>query len=190
MPSKKILFLSPYPFNKAPSQRLKYEQYYSHFNQAGYETHTSSFVEEKFWNIIYKPGFFITKVWFTLKGYVKRIKDLTAIRRYDIVYVHLWVTPFGPPIFEWIVFKLSRKLIYDIDDLVYLGHTSESNSIIAILKGKNKPVYLMRKADHVIVCTPKLEEFVNKHNKNITDISSTINTDIYLPKSDYRIGRK
>ncbi|MEQ9306316.1 MAG: glycosyltransferase, partial [Marinoscillum sp.] len=30
-------------------------------------------------------------------------------------------------------------------------------------------------------CTPKLEEFIRKYNQNVTDISSTINTDTYKP---------
>ncbi len=34
--SKKILFMVPYPFDKAPSQRLKFEQYYSYFEENGF----------------------------------------------------------------------------------------------------------------------------------------------------------
>jgi hypothetical protein len=41
--SKKILFLSPYPVDKAPSQRLKYEQYFSAFLDNGYQIKTVSF---------------------------------------------------------------------------------------------------------------------------------------------------
>ena len=50
-------------------------------------------------------------------------------------------------------------------------------------------VCLMKRADHVIVCTPHLEEFVRKHNTQTTDISSTINTDVYLPANPYSNDR-
>ena len=43
----------------------------------------------------------------------------------------------------------------------------------------------MKKADHVITCTPFLDDFVRKYNSNTTDISSTINTDTYLPVNRY-----
>lgn len=182
---KSILFLAPYPINKAPSQRLKYEQYYPHFKSAGFRLTTDSFVSEAFWQIIYKPGNLFLKVMHTVLGYIKRIRTLFKLRQYDIVYIHLWVTPLGPPIFEWLVCKLSKRVIYDIDDLVYLGETSKSNLIIKWLKGRNKPIYLMKKADHVIVCTPKLQIIALKYNSNVTDISSTINTDSYQPVNTY-----
>src|SRR5690606_1531687 len=44
---------------------------------------------------------------------------------------------------------------------------------------------LMKHASHVITCTPFLDKFVKRFNKNTTDISSTINTDIYKPKLSY-----
>jgi len=33
----RLHFLVPYPRDQAPSQHLKFEQYYEHFEQAGFE---------------------------------------------------------------------------------------------------------------------------------------------------------
>lgn len=185
--SKKILFLSPYPVDKAPSQRLKYEQYFSIFENTGYDITTKSFVSEKLWDILYLPGFIIQKLFFTKLGYIKRFFTLFSIRKYDIIYVHLWVTPIGPPIFEWLTIKLAKKVVYDIDDMVFLGHSSDANKLWKNLKGKSKMIYLMKKANHVITCTPKLDEFVKQYNKNTTDISSTVDTcNRYIAKSNYQ----
>lgn len=187
---QKILFLSPYPFDKAPSQRLKYEQYYLFFEKAGFEITTSSFVDEQFWKIIYNEGNFLLKAIYTLIGYCRRLKDLILIRKYDVVYVHLWVTPLGATFFEWLFVLFAKKMVYDIDDLIFLGHTSDANKKSKFLKGKAKAIYLMKKADHVITCTPMLDEFVRKYNTHTTDISSTINTDTYLPKTNYELKQK
>jgi L-malate glycosyltransferase len=188
MKSKRILFICPYPENVAPSQRLKFEQYYEYFRESGYMVDTSAFISYEFWKIIYKKGNFFKKALFTFKGYFNRVKDLIGIKRYDLVYIHLWVTPFGPPLFEWLFNKFSRKIIYDIDDLIYLGHIkSRSHSIVSFIKGRSKPLFLMKHADHVITCTPYLDQFVKKINTNTTDISSTINTSLYKPKLDYSI---
>jgi len=184
--SKKILFLSPYPVDKAPSQRLKYEQYFSIFENSGYEITTKSFVSEKLWKILYLQGFIIQKLFFTKLGYIKRFFTLFSIRKYDIIYVHLWVTPIGPPIFEWLTIKLAKKVVYDIDDMVFLGHSSDANKLWRNLKGKSKMIYLMKKANHVITCTPKLDEFVHQFNLNTTDISSTVDTtNRYQPINNY-----
>lgn len=188
--SKKILFISPYPVDKAPSQRLKYEQYYSFFEKEGFEITTSSFVDEKFWKIIYNEGNFFLKGFYTLMGYTRRVFDLFRLRKYDVVYIHLWVTPLGIPFLEWLFVLFSKKIVYDIDDLIFLGHSSDANKRSKFLKGKAKAIYLMKKSDHVITCTPMLDEFVKKYNPDTTDISSTINTDTYIAKKEYDLKER
>ncbi len=187
---KKILFVAPYPVNKAPSQRLKYEQYYPFFEEAGFEITTHSFIDETFWKIIYRHGFIVQKMVHTLMGYGRRLRDLFFIRKYDVVYIHLWVTPLGFPVFEWLYCLLAKRVVYDIDDLIFLGHSSSANKLFESLKGKAKAIYLMKHAHHVITCTPMLDDFVKKFNQNTTDISSTINTDVYKPRENYAVKNK
>ena len=182
---KRILVVCPHPENTAPGQRLKYEQYFESWRDAGYDLTISSFMSKRFWKIVYQKGNFLEKIFWTFCGYLIRIKDLFRLPFYDGVYVFLWVTPFGFPIFERLFTAFNKKLIYDIDDMVFLGHVSEANKLILKLKGKSKMIYLMKKAKHVITCTPTLDAFVRQHNQKTTDISSTINTDWYQPKSSY-----
>jgi glycosyltransferase involved in cell wall biosynthesis len=184
----KMLFVVPYPEHQAPSQRLKFEQYYQHFREAGITVEHRSFMSPAFWKIVYRKGHYVQKIFHTLAGYTRRFLDLLRLRRYDVVYVHLWVTPLGPPFFEWLYRKRARAMVYDIDDLVYLSEAkSRANRLIAALKGRKKPIYLMKVSDHVITCTPYLDSFVRKLNPRTTDISSTINTDLYRPRSDYQL---
>ncbi len=184
---KKILILCPYPKDCAPSQRLKFEHYYDFFNEKGYDVTVSSFVSKKFWKILYQKGYWSKKIIYTLQGYAQRFYDLFRLHRYHIIYIHLWVTPLGLPLFEHFVKLLSKKIIYDIDDMVFLGHSSEANRTFKALKGTKKMIYLMKNANHVITCTPTLDEFVKQFNSNTTDISSTINTKTYKPKKEYNL---
>ncbi len=181
---KKILIVCPYPKGVAPSQRLKFEQYYAWFEQNGYSVTIKPFIDEGFWQIVHKPGNILKKTIKSINGYLKRTALLFSIRKYDLVYIHLWVTPFGPPLFEWLYSSLAKKMIYDIDDLVYLKFNRVS-WYIRMMKGYRKPILLMKKADHVITCTPHLDKFVRQYNQQTTDISSTINTGLYRPKTDY-----
>ena len=182
---KKILFITPYPKGFAPSQRLKFEQYYSSFEDANYKVYHDSFIDIEFWSFVYKKGFLIKKILKTINAYWKRFLLLFKIRNYDLVYIHLWYSPYGLPIFERIVTALHQKVIYDIDDMIFLGHSSDANQPIMFLKGKSKMIFLMKKANHVITCTQHLDKFVRQFNPNTTDISSTINTDIYQPNNNY-----
>jgi glycosyltransferase involved in cell wall biosynthesis len=183
---KRILVLCPHPERVAPGQRLKYEQYFDYLRSSGYDLVVSPFQTLRMWHVVYKKGRFFSKVFWVLVGYARRFRDLLRLPFYDGIFVFLQVTPLGPPLAERIFRSLARKVIYDIDDLVFMGKVSEANKLIGRIKGKNKPIYMMKCADHVLVGTPYLEEFVRKYNHRTTDISVTINTDVYVPKSNYR----
>jgi L-malate glycosyltransferase len=185
MQQKKVLFLSPYPFGKAASQRLKYEQYFAHLEANGFRLVTSSFIDEDFWEVVYKPGFYFRKILGTIRGYIRRFFDLFRLHKYDVVYIHLWATPLGPPFFEWMIRKLSKKIVYDIDDMIYKSEGSAMNNLVHLIKGKNKPIALMKYADHVITCTPDLNEFALQFCPHCTDISSTLDTQRLLPVNTY-----
>jgi L-malate glycosyltransferase len=182
---RKILVLCPHPVGYVPGQRLKYEQYFGHWEKNGFEVTVSSFMSERMQQIVYKKGYFAEKILWTFWGYCRRFCDLFRIRRYDLIYSFLWVTPFGPPLFERMVAGLARKMIFDIDDLVYMRNERADKWYTRLFKGRDKPIYLMKKADHVITCTPYLDEFVRKFNIHTTDISSTINTEAYIPVKSY-----
>ncbi len=185
MKKKKILFIVPYPFDKAPSQRLKFEQYYKSIEEAGFTIYKSSFISEGFWKVIYKKGNLFKKIFYTCAGYCKRFGDLFRLRRYDAVYIHLWVTPFGPAFFEWMFCKISKRVIYDIDDMIYITPPNSPNPAINWLKGKTKPIYLFRNANCVLTSTPAIEEYAKKFNDRVISVPITIDTDKYIPKDRY-----
>lgn len=183
---KKILLLCPHPEGYVPGQRLKYEQYLDIFRQNGYTVDVSPFMSEAFQKIVYTRGNYAKKVFWTLAGYFRRMGELFKIRQYDIVYVFLWVTPFGPPFFEKLVRRLGKSVIYDIDDMIYLqDHKSKANPVISKLKGKTKPIYLFKSADAVITSTDAIQDFASKLNNNVVHIPVTIDTARYRPKDSY-----
>jgi glycosyltransferase involved in cell wall biosynthesis len=188
--NKKIAIICPHPLGVAPGQRLKYEQYFDHWRMHGYDVEIFPFQSMRFWNINPKNGFILEKIFWTIIGYFQRFLLLFKLWKYDVVYVFLWVTPFGPPIFEWLVCKISKKIIFDIDDLVFMGNASAANSWVSRLKGRQKPIYLMKHADHVITCTPFLDTFVRQYNSHTTDISSTICTQSYQVANTYQNDHK
>jgi len=178
---KKICIVCPYPEGVAPSQRLKYEQYSPYFKKNHWQVEIHSFQSLKLWNIVYKKGNLIHKILYTFLGYINRIKLLFSLRQFDVVYIHLWVTPFGFAFFEWLYCLIAKKVVFDIDDLVFIDNTSTANSWISKLKGKNKPIYLMKKANHVITTTPYLVEFCKKYNANVTAIPPSLDGEIIFP---------
>jgi L-malate glycosyltransferase len=186
MKKKSVLILCPSPRGTVATQRLKYEQYLGLLENEGYEFTISPFQSARFWEIIYKPGRTLEKVFWTLTGYVKRLFDLLRAPFYDAVFVNLWVTPLGLPAYERLLFFFNRRVIYDLDDMIFLSDRKRT-SFIQKIKGRKKPIVLMKHAAYVIVCTPKLEEIALATNLRgrAIDISSTFNTNRFVPVSGY-----
>ena len=95
MIKKRVLIICPYPRGWAAGQRLKYEQYISHWEKNGYEVTISSFFDLDTWRVLYIKNNYIKKILGTIKGYLKRIRDIKNAEKYDLVYIFLWVSPLG-----------------------------------------------------------------------------------------------
>jgi len=182
---KRILVLCPHPENYAPGQRLKYEQYFEFLRDNNYDIQVSSFMTESFQKIVYSKGNYLRKAIWTIVGYSRRFYDLLRMPFYDGVYVFLTVTPFGPTFFESLTRMLNKNIIYDIDDMVFLKTRSVYNQPVSWLKGRGKMIYMMKHSKHIITCTDVLDAYARRYNQNTTNISSTINTDTYLPNNRY-----
>jgi len=182
-----VLVLCPSPRGTAATQRLKYEQYLDQLEKEGYQFTISPFQTKRFWKIIYKPGRIVEKIFWTLIGYLRRMGDLLRAPFYDAVFVNLWVTPLGFPFFERLLFLFNKRVIYDIDDMLFMNGKQIPKLSVQRLKGKAKSRVLMQKSQFVIVCTPRLEEIALElnENKNVVDISSTFNTDRFVPVRHY-----
>lgn len=182
---KKILILCPSPYGTNPGQRLKYEQYINHWKENGYKVVISSFQTQRFWDIIYKEGHLIEKVFWTIWGYLRRIRDLFRIPFYDGLYVFMAITPFGPPIFESIVCKLNPNIVFDVEDMAFMPNVSAANKWISKLKGYKKYIYLAKKAKFVITSAPGLSKEVLKYNKNVQHITATFDMDRFQSTKTY-----
>ncbi|HEX5652241.1 MAG TPA: glycosyltransferase family 4 protein [Chitinophagaceae bacterium] len=185
---KKVLILCPSPRGTAATQRLKYEQYLDALEKEGYQFTISSFQTKRFWDIVYKPGRTMEKIGWTAIGYLRRLGDLLRSPFYDGVFVNLWVTPLGFPLFERLLFLFNKNVIYDIDDMIFITRYDHlKTGFVQRLKGRKKPMVMMKNAKYVIVCTPKLEEIAASLNKDkrVVDISSTFDTERFVPVMKY-----
>lgn len=186
---KKILILCPSPKGTAAAQRLKYEQYLPLLENEGYSFTISNFQTPRLWTIIHKPGKIFEKMfWFGI-GYIKRSWDLIRAPFYDAVFVTIWATPIGPPLYENLLRIVQPRIIYDLDDMMFMKKFDHiKQNFFQRLKGGKKPLTLLKYARYVIVCTPKLEEIALERNiyKQVVDISSTFNTDRFVPVTAYQ----
>lgn len=188
---KSIFVLCPFPQGIAAGQRLKYEQYFDDWRDAGFDVTVSSFMDRRMYDLVYQPGHLPAKLVGTLRGHLRRLGDLLRIGRFDLVYVFMWVTPVGTSIMERAIRALARRLIYDLEDNALVGQDipkeDNPNPLTRLLRGKDKVRFLVREADNVITSSPLLNDICVKMNRRgaCTYISSSVDAGRFVPVNTY-----
>ena len=188
---KKILFVCPYPINVAAGQRLKFEPHFKELEKLGYEITIHSFMNKKLWNIVSNEGYFLKKIFWTLVGLARRIALIPSLNTYDCTYIFMNVFPFGPPLLESIYIKLSKKVIFDIEDNILSPEVGSINKIASILKSTNKAQYLICNADRIVSSSPDLERTCNQISRksNALFIPPTLEEKRFIPRSNSMLNR-
>ncbi len=174
---KKILFVTPYPFGKAPSQRFRFEQYWNILSE-NHELKLASFWNDKSWDILYYPSHKFQKFFHLIAGFTKRIMLLFYLKKYDYIFIHREAAPIGLPFFEWITTKILRKkTIFDFDDAIWLPNVSQSNKFAIFFKANWKTKKIAKWATTVSCGNKFLAEFISKYNNEVKIIPTTIDTE-------------
>ena len=175
---KRIHFIVPYPFDIAPGQRFRYEQYLSLLKENGYHLSIFPFLSVATNNILYKKGNFGKKTIGVLAGFIRRILYLPLHLQADFIFIFREATPLGPPFIEWILAKVFRKkIIYDFDDAIWLPNTSNENKIISWLKWHSKVKSICRWSYKVSCGNEYLCAFAKSYSSSVVLNPTTIETD-------------
>ncbi|HEY1605322.1 MAG TPA: glycosyltransferase [Allosphingosinicella sp.] len=182
-----MLVLCPFPVGVAAGQRLKYEQYFDDWREMGFDIKVSSYMDPAMWSVVYRPGHYAGKIVGLLRGHLRRIRDLFRIRRYDLIYIFMWVTPVGTSIFERLVRRLGKRIVFDVEDNILVGQNlpegDNPNRLARLIKGTGKARFMIAEADHVITSSPSLNDECREINRRraCTYISSSVDCDRFVP---------
>ncbi|HET8860152.1 glycosyltransferase [Marivirga sp.] len=175
MNKKKILFICPYPFDEAPSQRFRFEQYLSILEKEGYEFKLAPFLNLKAWKILYQPGNSIKKLFWLILSFINRFFLLFKLAPYGFIFIHREAAPIGPPLFEWAIHSIWRKrIIYDFDDAIWLEDPTEKGSLKARFKWKSKVKSICKWSYKVSCGNEYLAQFAQNLNKQVVINPTTI----------------
>lgn len=172
------MFLLPYPLRRAPSQRFRVEVFFPILQQQGIAFRTHCFMNEHAWQVLYRKGSLLQKIWAVFRGFVARMWVVLFVApRCRFVFVHREATPLGPPIFEWILARvLGKKLIYDFDDAIWIPAISAHNKIASLFKCFWKTKYICRWATTVVAGNAYLAGFAQKYNEQVVQLPTCVDT--------------
>ncbi len=175
---KKVLFLTLHRKDRSPSQRFRFEQYIPFLEKNGFECTHSFLLDAKDDKIFYSPGAYTGKFLILIKSIRKRIKEVSNASQYDIVFVQRECFMLGTSYFEK-KFKSKSKLIFDLDDSIWLQNVSAQNKKLSFLKDSEKTNKIMQMSDLIFAGNEYIKNYALNFNKNVTIVPTTIDTQEY-----------
>ncbi|MGV3610116.1 MAG: glycosyltransferase [Fluviicola sp.] len=175
MKLKKLHIIAPYPKGEAPSQRFRFEQYLTFWEEHDFEIHYHSFHTAKSWKRLYKKGLFFQKFLDLNYNFLRRWILLFRLIGAKHIFMHREMAHLGPPVFEWILVKiLRRKYVYDFDDAIWIPNYSSANARFQKLKCYWKVPTLIKWASKVSAGNDFLAKYALQFHSQVEVIPTTI----------------
>jgi hypothetical protein len=190
MAVKKILFVAAHRANRSPSQRYRFEQYFSFLNQNGYECTLAPLLDEQDDKVFYQRGNFFQKFFITLKGAFRRLSNAIHANQYDIIFVQREAFMTFSTLFERMFSRSKAKLVFDFDDSLWLLDTSVANQKWEWLKSSKKTSRIIKMSDLVFAGNNYLAAYASQFNTNVMVIPTTIDTELFKRTSEYTDNEK
>jgi len=185
----KVLILCPYPKGTAAGQRFRYEQYLDILKNAHIETVIEPFLSDSAMEVLYEPGHYLLKIRNVVAGFFSRFLLMFHVFGYDYIFIFREASPLGPPIFEFLLFLLKRRIIYDYDDAIFIRKKSSVNPLVWMLKWTSKVKYITRHSYKVVVCNRFLLDWASRYNQNPVLIPTTIDPSYHKPLNKKQVVR-
>lgn len=122
----KVIFLTKYPETGA-SSRYRVYQYLPHFKKFDFKT--QSLYTNYSFQLIYQKGRVLKKAILSLKDYISRTWFILKNLDTDVVYMQREIFTFGPLWAEHLYRSLGIKLVFDLDDALFINNYNQNNPI-------------------------------------------------------------
>jgi len=166
----KVLFLTE--GKDVPASRFRVDQCIDYIEKAGIKCSVLRSWPQKY----YLPGWHKKRIIGRIAVYfyfgLKVTNGLSRIMRapfYDVVFLQRDLLSWkGSPFLECLLRKLSKKIIFDLDDAIFTNKRQKISKLIGL-------------SDLVIVGNSYLREYAQRYNSRVEVIPTSVDTDKYSP---------
>jgi glycosyltransferase involved in cell wall biosynthesis len=180
----KLLFITPNPIQSA-SERYRIFQFLPYLERAGFACTVRPFATRALHRAIQGERL-ATKLLLTPFCYMRRMSELAAFSRYDVVVVHRGIFPFPWPALEKMLIRRHPKVIFDFDDAIHIGHRDTAMTKYPwIYRLKYGPGLngMLRYFNHVIAGNRTLGEHALQFNSHVSIVPTVVDLDQYEYRS-------
>lgn len=173
----RVLFLTKYP-RRGPSSRYRVLQYIPYLEGAGLDCEVQALHTEEYIDHIYYGGRLSTL--YVFRRLMKRILAVFSSPRFSVVFIQKELIPYAPPFLELLLRLGGTRVIYDIDDSVFLTYGSSRNPVVRFLLG-SKIQLAMRWSSAVLAGNTFLRHFALRCNRSTLLFPTVLDPEGYLP---------
>jgi glycosyltransferase involved in cell wall biosynthesis len=177
----KVTFLVPYPPGRAPGQRFRFEQWLSLLPEGAIDADILPLFSADAFARLYEPRGTLRKAGQTAAALARRLVQAHVSKRSDVVFVYRGAFVFGPPIFEALLEK-RVPVVFDFDDAIWLGGTSEANALVARLKRPDAVGRIVAGAAATTVGNEFLADYARRFSPLVHVLPTTIDVEEYRPR--------
>ena len=185
MSSNKKFFipcLLPYPCDTVPGQRFRWEQWETHLKKKNIFLIKIFFSNNFFINLKNNKNIFFIFYYFYL--YLKFFLVTFLNCKYSKFIIFRNCTIVGPPIVEFFLKLIGKKIIFDFDDAIHRGSENSNNWFFSnFIRCDWKIKLIIKFSSLVIVGNKELKKYASKYNKNVQIIPTTIDINKYKLKN-------
>lgn len=179
----KVLFFVVYPEINAGS-RYRVYKYLPYLDKQNVDYRVCPPMSNKLFQYLYQTSNPVKKILFYLITYLVRMRDLTKVRNYDMIFIHQGFCYLGPPILEYLVAKLNHNIIFDIDD-AHFSKPVFATGLGARFHDRDRIAKLCKLSKQIIVSVNYIKQYVQEFNPNVVVIPTSIDIKRYTLK-DYK----
>lgn len=179
----RVLVITPFP-EEGAGYRFRIGQYIPHLVRAGFDVTVAPFFTRDFFRIVYQPGHYLRKIAFFCTQTPKRLGLVSQSRNHDLVFIYREAFPIGPAVIERALARDGGPpIVYDFDDAVFLGDTSEANRFASVLKYPQKTGAIIEASTCVIAGNQYLADYARARNDAVIVIPTCVDTAKFVPRT-------
>jgi glycosyltransferase involved in cell wall biosynthesis len=148
------------------TSRIRFLQYLPYLQTHGIDVHIAPFLEDDYVDSLYKG---MRNYRAIAAAYYRRLRQLFASRKYDLLWVEKELLPWAPALPE----RLARPYVVDYDDAVFHNYDLHPSAIVRTLLG-NKIRTVMSRARAVVVGNEYLADYARRAGAAIVQIVPTV----------------
>jgi glycosyltransferase involved in cell wall biosynthesis len=176
----RVLFLVHHPVEDG-SSRYRIYQFLPLLKQWGFECEVRPFSTPRLFKAIREGGSWLAKLLPTLSCTFRRAFDIRQAADFDLVVIHREAFPFFAPFAERMVLHRQPKVVFGLDDAIYVGHDHKMYKYSWLYKfkygsGLNE---VLERSQLVMAGSQTIAEHVLQYNPRVVVIPTVVDLDKY-----------